>query len=202
MGKPGGLMDYDAIYLAGGHGTCTDFVDNPQLKSMIEGMLAAGKVVAADCHGPIALAQCCKPTGEPLVQGLTVTGFCDSEEAAVQLTDKVPFLIETKFKELGAKYEKGGDVSSSREGLNLVPRPNGHPSQPANMLSAPPLAARATKIAPCCPPAHALMPSRPSAALRAVDVQVLRRRKTRHRPESAVVRGVRRRCGQAARLDV
>jgi putative intracellular protease/amidase len=103
---------YDAIYLAGGHGTCTDFVDNKVLKSCIEKMMAAGKVVAADCHGPIALAQCTKPTGEPLVQGLTVTGFSNAEEAAVQQTDKVPFLIETKFTEQGAKYESGSEWSS------------------------------------------------------------------------------------------
>ena len=108
-GKADGLMSYDALYLSGGHGTCTDFVDNPTLRSAIEGMLKAGKVVAADCHGPIALAQCTKPSGEPLVQGLTVTGFNDSEEAAVGHTGHVPFLIEAKFVELGAKYEKGGD---------------------------------------------------------------------------------------------
>jgi len=111
-GKADGLMSYDALYLSGGHGTCSDFVNNPTLKSCIEAMLAAGKVVAADCHGPIALAQCVKPNGEPLVAGLKVTGFNNSEEAAVQLTEKVPFLIETKFIELGAKYEKGGDWTS------------------------------------------------------------------------------------------
>jgi len=109
LGKPDGLMSYDAIYLAGGHGCCTDFVDNKTLKSAIEGMYKAGKIVAADCHGPIAFAQCVKPDGSPLVQGLTCTGFSDSEETAVQQTGNVPFLIETKFKELGAKYEKGDD---------------------------------------------------------------------------------------------
>jgi len=111
-GAADGLMSYDALYLSGGHGTCTDFVDNPTLKASIEGMLAAGKVVAADCHGPIALAQCLKPSGEPLVKDLVVTGFNNSEEAAVQQTGNVPFLIESKFVELGAKYEKGDDWSS------------------------------------------------------------------------------------------
>lgn len=100
LGKPDGLMSYDAIYLAGGHGCCTDFVDNKTLKSAIEGMYKAGKIVAADCHGPIAFAQCVKPDGSPLVQGLTCTGFSDSEETAVQQTGNVPFLIETKFKEV------------------------------------------------------------------------------------------------------
>lgn len=103
------VTEYDAIYLAGGHGTCADFVDNAALKSCIEKMYNAGKIVAADCHGPIALAQCVKPNGEALVKGLAVTCFSDTEEAAVGLTEKVPFLVEAKFKEQGGVYEKADD---------------------------------------------------------------------------------------------
>eukprot|EP00586_Coscinodiscus_wailesii_P013734 CAMPEP_0172494712 /NCGR_PEP_ID=MMETSP1066-20121228/54424_1 /TAXON_ID=671091 /ORGANISM="Coscinodiscus wailesii, Strain CCMP2513" /LENGTH=227 /DNA_ID=CAMNT_0013265901 /DNA_START=36 /DNA_END=719 /DNA_ORIENTATION=- len=99
----------DAIYMTGGHGTCTDFADNPVLKSAIETMYAANKIVAAVCHGPMCLPQCCKPDGTPLVQGLKVTGFTDSEEAAVQLTELVPFLLESKLKEQGAIYEAEPD---------------------------------------------------------------------------------------------
>ena len=67
----------------------------------------ASKLVAADCHGPIALAQCAKPDGTPLVAGLEVTGFSDVEEGQVGQTGNVPFLIESKFKELGASYVCG-----------------------------------------------------------------------------------------------
>ena len=79
----------DGIYLAGGHGTCVDFVDNALLTKTIETQYAAGKPVAADCHGPIALCGCVKPDGTPLVKGLNVTCFTDTEEAAVGLTEKV-----------------------------------------------------------------------------------------------------------------
>jgi putative intracellular protease/amidase len=106
------LEGIDALYMAGGHGTAVDFFQNPILINMIESTYAAGKVVAADCHGPICLADCNKPDGTPLVKGLVVTGFSDSEEDAVQLSSIVPFLIETRFKELGAKYEKGDDWTS------------------------------------------------------------------------------------------
>jgi len=102
----------DALYLAGGHGTCVDFHDNADLKKAIETVFAAGKVVAADCHGPIALAQCAKPDGTPLVKGKKVTGFTNAEEAAVQLTDAVPFLIETKFKEQGGDFSNAADWNS------------------------------------------------------------------------------------------
>lgn len=102
----------DAIFLAGGHGTCTDFVGNTSLKSAIETMYKSGKVVAAICHGLVALTDCTLDDGSPLIKGKNVTGFSNSEEEAVQLTKTVPFLVEDKLKELGAIYDKGGDWSS------------------------------------------------------------------------------------------
>jgi len=95
---------FHGIYISGGHGCCNDFADNPALKAAIEKVYAAGKTVAADCHGPICLAQCNKPDGTPLVKDLEVTGFSDVEEGQVGQTDNVPFLIEAKFKEQGGKY--------------------------------------------------------------------------------------------------
>jgi putative intracellular protease/amidase len=89
---------FDCLYIPGGHGCCTDGINNPVLKKAIEDMNNAGRLVTAVCHGPIALAECTKSDGTPLVQGLVVTGFSDSEE--------VPFLIESRFKEQGAQYEK------------------------------------------------------------------------------------------------
>jgi putative intracellular protease/amidase len=98
--------------MPGGHGACVDFINNPTLKNAIETMYNAGKVVSAVCHGPMCLADCVKADGSPLVKGLAVAAFADSEEAAVQLTEKVPFLLESKIKELGGNYEKGDDWSS------------------------------------------------------------------------------------------
>lgn len=106
------VLNYDAIYLVGGHGTCVDFVDNAKLTKLIENAYGLDKVVAADCHGPIGLAGAKKKDGTPLVQGLAVTGFTDSEEEAVGQTAIVPFLIESKFKELGAKFERSDDWNS------------------------------------------------------------------------------------------
>ncbi|KAL7563132.1 hypothetical protein ACA910_012313 [Epithemia clementina (nom. ined.)] len=104
----------DAIYLTGGHGTCVDFVDNAAMKKTIETMHnVAGKVVAADCHGVNGLVQCMQADGTtPLVSGKVVAGFADSEEEAVQLTTVVPFLLESKLKEQGGKYEKAENWAS------------------------------------------------------------------------------------------
>jgi len=102
----------DAIFLCGGHGTCVDFHDNAVLKSAIETLYAADKVVSAVCHGPIGLPQCNKPDGTPLVKDKVVTGFKDSEEMAVQKQALVPFMLETKLKEIGGKYESADDWNS------------------------------------------------------------------------------------------
>ena len=100
---------YDAVCLCGGHGTCVDFYgpSAAALKAVVEGTYAAGKVVGAVCHGPIGLIDCLKADGTPLVAGLEVTGFSDVEEGQVGQTGNVPFLIESKFKELGASYVCG-----------------------------------------------------------------------------------------------
>jgi putative intracellular protease/amidase len=106
--------DFDAIYLPGGHGCCVDFVGEAgaPVKKAIETMYDAGKLVCAVCHAPVGLIECVSG-GAPLVAGKKVTGFSDSEEDAVGLTGKVPYLIEAKFKELGGNYEKADDWQSN-----------------------------------------------------------------------------------------
>ncbi len=102
--------DVDAIFLAGGHGTCTDFTSCPPLQKIIEKMYAADKVVAAVCHGQTGLSECKTETPDgtkPLLEGKTVTGFTNVEEEMVQLTSLVPYLLEDKMKSLGATFECG-----------------------------------------------------------------------------------------------
>ncbi|KAL3756548.1 hypothetical protein ACHAWU_009942 [Discostella pseudostelligera] len=101
----------DGIFLCGGHGTCTDFHVSDDLKSAIETLYSADKVVAAVCHGPMGLTHCTNPDGTPLVKDKVVTGFKDTEEIMVQLENIVPFMLETKLKELGAKYESADDFT-------------------------------------------------------------------------------------------
>jgi len=99
--------DYDVLYLTGGHGCCIDFINDGSVKNAIESTHSTGKIVAAVCHGLIALADCVKPDGStPFVKDMTVTGFSDAEEEMVGGTERVPFLIETRFVEQGAKFEK------------------------------------------------------------------------------------------------
>ena len=85
------------------------------LVTVVEGAYAAGKLIAADCHGPMGLIDCKKPDGTPLVAGLSVTSFTNSEEAAAGATAWVEansVFMETKFTELGATFAAGADWSS------------------------------------------------------------------------------------------
>jgi putative intracellular protease/amidase len=101
--------NFDAIFYAGGHGPLWDLAEDPESIVLIEVMHAAGKPVAAVCHAPAVLRDTRTQDGAPLVKGLSVTGFSNTEEAAVQLTDVVPFLLEDALKAKGANYSKGED---------------------------------------------------------------------------------------------
>jgi putative intracellular protease/amidase len=89
--------DYDALFYPGGHGPLWDLAEDRNSIALIETMYAQGKPVSAVCHAPGVLRHAKAPNGSPLVQGKQVTGFSNSEEAAVGLTDVVPFLVEDEL---------------------------------------------------------------------------------------------------------
>lgn len=103
---------FDAVFYPGGHGPLWDLAEDKHSIALIERLFASGKPVAAVCHAPGVLRHAKKPDGTPLVSGKQVTGFSDSEEAAVGLTKVVPFLVEDALKENGGQYSKGADWSS------------------------------------------------------------------------------------------
>jgi putative intracellular protease/amidase len=103
--------DFDTIFYVAGHGPMWDLVDNPASISLIESFYSAGKPVAAVCHSP-AVFHRVMYQGRPLVGGKRVTGFTNGEEAAVQLTKVVPFLVEDELKRIGGRYEKAADWDS------------------------------------------------------------------------------------------
>jgi putative intracellular protease/amidase len=103
------ISEYDAVFLPGGHGTMWDLPESAELAALLGKAWADGKVVAAVCHGPAGLVNVKDETGAPLVNGRRVTGFSDSEERAAGLDEAVPFLLETRLRELGGRYESVAD---------------------------------------------------------------------------------------------
>ena len=114
--------DYDAIFYPGGHGPLWDLATDAISVSLIEDFYKNNKPVAFVCHAPAALIKVKASNGELLVKGKEVTGFSDTEEEAVKLTNVVPFLLEDELKKLGALYSKGDDWSSyvKKDGLLIT----------------------------------------------------------------------------------
>ena len=106
------VEEFDAVFYPGGHGPLWDLHNNSNSIALIEGFIAAGKPVASVCHAPAVLLKARDQNGEPLVKGKNVTGFSNSEEAAVELTDVVPYLLEDQLLALGGVYQKVEDWNS------------------------------------------------------------------------------------------
>lgn len=109
-GKLSSITDkFDAVFYPGGHGPLWDLANDTESIKLIESMAAAGKTVAAVCHAPGVLRHAKAPDGTPLVAGKKVTGFANTEESAVGLTNIVPFLVEDMLVKNGGRYSKGPD---------------------------------------------------------------------------------------------
>lgn len=100
--------DYIAIHYAGGHGTMWDFADNEEIAEIARQIYENNGVVSAVCHGPAGLVNIKLNNGKYLVDGKKVNAFTNEEEVAVKLENVVPFLLESKLIERGAKFEKSG----------------------------------------------------------------------------------------------
>lgn len=103
------VADYDAVFYPGGHGPLWDLAEDPVSIGLIEAAIASEKPVALVCHAPGVLRQVKGPEGEAIARGKNVTGFANTEEAAVGLTEVVPFLVEDMLKQSGGTYSKGSD---------------------------------------------------------------------------------------------
>lgn len=101
--------DFDAVFYPGGHGPLWDLANDPVSIALIESVARSGKPLGLVCHAPGVLRKVRGADGAPLVAGRQVTGFSNSEESAVGLSEVVPFLIEDEFQRLGAHYQKGAD---------------------------------------------------------------------------------------------
>tara|TARA_R110001592_G_scaffold204815_1_gene455106 strand:+ start:150 stop:824 length:675 start_codon:yes stop_codon:yes gene_type:complete len=103
---------FDAIFYPGGHGPLWDLAEDGDSTALIETFAASDRPIGAVCHAPAVFRHPKGTDGKPLVSGKTVTGFTNTEEDAVGLTDIVPFLVEDMLKDNGGTYKKGDDWAS------------------------------------------------------------------------------------------
>ena len=115
-------QDFDAVFYPGGHGPLWDLAKDQNSISLIEQTLQVDKPVALVCHAPGVLRDVKDAEGRSIVEGKTVTGFSNTEEDGVGLTDIVPFLVEDMLKEKGGQYSKAEDwqVHVQQDGLLIT----------------------------------------------------------------------------------
>ena len=104
--------DFDAIFYPGGHGPLWDLTTDKDSIKLIEDFWKSKKPVVAVCHAPSVLLNAKDENGESLVKDKKVTGFTNTEEEGVQLTEIVPFLLEDELKNKGGIYSKKADWES------------------------------------------------------------------------------------------
>ncbi|WP_020591516.1 type 1 glutamine amidotransferase domain-containing protein [Kiloniella laminariae] len=114
--------DFDAVFYPGGHGPLYDLTDNAASLALLTQFHSDNKPIAAVCHGVAALVKAQTADGAALVKGLEVTGFTDSEEAAVGATDLVPYSVEQELQRAGATFRGAADWAdfSIRDGLMIT----------------------------------------------------------------------------------
>ncbi|KAI2635831.1 DJ-1/PfpI family protein [Hypomontagnella submonticulosa] len=107
LGRSG---EFAGLLYPGGHGPMFDLATDKDSIALINEFVAAGKPVAAVCHGPTVLTNVVLPSGKHLLSGKEATGFSNAEEDAVDMTKYMPFLLEDKIKEAGATYKKAPEL--------------------------------------------------------------------------------------------
>ena len=112
---------YDGLFYPGGHGPLWDLAIDEHSISLIQAFNDQQKPIAFVCHGPAALLNAEASNGDPIVKDREVTGFSNTEENAVKLSDTVPFLLEDSLVKLGGHYTKTSNwgVHVMRDG-NLI----------------------------------------------------------------------------------
>lgn len=96
--------DFDAVFYPGGHGPLWDLTEDANSVALIEKFNRQKKPIAFVCHASAVLKDVKNAEGKALVKDKKVTGFSNSEEAAVGLTAIVPLLLEDMLIESGAHY--------------------------------------------------------------------------------------------------
>ena len=124
--------EFQGVFMPGGHGTMFDFPSNHHLQNLLRAFATNNKVIAAVCHGPSCLVGVTLEDGASLVAGKRVTGFTNDEEAAAGLTDKMPFLLESRLRALGADFVAQANWSDHVEiDANLITGQNPQSSRSA-----------------------------------------------------------------------
>ncbi len=96
---------YDVLFIPGGHGPMFDLANDILVQEIVEYFYNNDKIISAVCHGPAGLVLAKDKNGNSILKDKKVTCFTNKEEKIVKHEEDVPFLLETRIRELGAKFE-------------------------------------------------------------------------------------------------
>ena len=99
--------DYNVIVFSGGSGAMWDFPKSEHVNRISSSIYENNGIVSAICHGPAALINIKLSNGKYLVAGKNVSAFTNEEEDMLEQTDIVPYLLQDKLIERGAKHVYG-----------------------------------------------------------------------------------------------
>lgn len=99
---------YAAIFVIGGKGAMFDLPVNVGLKTLLAETYQAGGVIGAVCHGPAVLMNVPLKGGASLLEGRSVTGFSNEEEALFGKgwASSFPVLLESGLRGSGATFSE------------------------------------------------------------------------------------------------
>ncbi len=103
--------EYAAVFLVGGHGTMWDFAGNADLKRLLTPLAEKQFPMGAVCHGVAGLLSIEEKAQSSFLSGKQITSFSNGEEAAVGLTEVVPFLLEDSLRNVGGTYIAGDNFA-------------------------------------------------------------------------------------------
>lgn len=103
------VATYDAVFFPGGHGAMWDLPEDAGVTRAVERAFVANKIIGGVCHGVAGLVSAKTPAGHPIVSGRRINSFTNEEENAAGLSEVVPFLLETRLRELGGCFEKASN---------------------------------------------------------------------------------------------
>lgn len=97
---------YNAIFFAGGHGAMWDVPDSTGLQAITRHLWEEGAIVSAIGHGCCGLLKTRLSNGTLLIAGRHITGLSWTEDTLLRVSRHLPYRIEAKLMQLGARYDK------------------------------------------------------------------------------------------------
>lgn len=101
--------DYDLVFVPGGFGAMVDFPDNEVLHQLLQRCVHRHIPFGLVGHAVVALVTSSLEAQVSLVRDRNLTGFSNTEEAALRNESRLNFLLETRLCSFGARYSKAAN---------------------------------------------------------------------------------------------